>query len=58
MIIKENRDTAWFSMLDSEWPARKAAFERWLDRTNFDAEGRQELSLSALNGATEGGLYH
>jgi RimJ/RimL family protein N-acetyltransferase len=51
MIMKErNRDTAWFSMLDSEWPARKAAFERWLDPANFDADGRQKTSLSALNG--------
>ena len=42
MIVKgQNRDTAWFSMLDSEWPARKAAFEAWLDPANFDAEGRQ-----------------
>jgi RimJ/RimL family protein N-acetyltransferase len=44
-----NRDNAWFSMLDSEWPARKAAFERWLTPENFDAEGRQRVSLSALN---------
>jgi RimJ/RimL family protein N-acetyltransferase len=50
MIIKErNRDTAWFSMLDSEWPKRKAAFERWLDPANFDANGRQRVSLSALH---------
>jgi RimJ/RimL family protein N-acetyltransferase len=50
MIIKgRNRDTAWFSMLDSEWPRRKAAFERWLDQSNFDADGRQKMSLSALN---------
>jgi RimJ/RimL family protein N-acetyltransferase len=50
MIIKGcNRDTAWFSMLDSEWPKRKAAFERWLDPSNFDANGRQRVSLSALN---------
>jgi RimJ/RimL family protein N-acetyltransferase len=50
MIIKgRNRDTAWFSMLDSEWPKRKAAFERWLDPANFDETGRQRLSLSALN---------
>ena len=47
MIIKgRNRDTAWFSMLDNEWPARKDAFERWLDPANFDAEGRQRMSLS------------
>ena len=50
MIIKgHNRDTAWFSMLDSEWPKRKTAFERWLDPTNFDANGRQRTSLSKLN---------
>ncbi len=50
MIIKgRNRDTAWFSMLDSEWPKRKKAFERWLDLSNFDANGRQRISLSALN---------
>jgi RimJ/RimL family protein N-acetyltransferase len=44
-----NRDNAWFSMLDREWPARKAAFERWLAPENFDADGKQKLSLSALN---------
>jgi RimJ/RimL family protein N-acetyltransferase len=41
-----NRDTCWFSILDSEWPARKSAFERWLDPENFDAAGRQRQSLS------------
>ena len=51
MIIKgRNRDTAWFSMLDSEWPTRRAAFELWLDPANFDAEGRQKVSLTSLNG--------
>ena len=45
-----NRDNAWFSMLDSEWPARKANFERWLHPDNFDSEGKQKLSLAALNG--------
>lgn len=50
MIVKSrNRDTAWFSLLDSEWPTRKDAFERWLAPDNFDAEGRQRTSLSALN---------
>lgn len=48
-----NRDSAWFSMLDSEWPARKANFERWLAPENFDAEGRQRASLSAMNGGAE-----
>ena len=45
-----SRDTAYFSMLDSEWPARKAAFERWLAPDNFDAQGNQKSSLAALNG--------
>jgi RimJ/RimL family protein N-acetyltransferase len=52
MIVKgRNRDTAWFSMLDSEWPARKRAFEAWLAPDNFDAAGRQKASLAALNGS-------
>jgi RimJ/RimL family protein N-acetyltransferase len=52
MIVKgRNRDTAWFSMLESEWPARKAAFERWLAPANFDGDGRQKTSLAALNRA-------
>jgi RimJ/RimL family protein N-acetyltransferase len=48
-----NRDTAYYSMLDSGWPARKAAFERWLAPDNFDATGKQRVSLSALNAARE-----
>jgi RimJ/RimL family protein N-acetyltransferase len=51
MIIKgRNRDTAWFSMLDSEWPARKASFEQWLSPDNFDVRGRQKQSLSRMSG--------
>jgi len=47
MILKgKNRDTAWYSMLDGEWPARKEAFERWLDPANFSADGRQRSPLS------------
>ena len=50
MIAKgRNRDTAYFSMLDSEWPARRNAFQQWLAPENFDNDGRQKLSLSALN---------
>jgi RimJ/RimL family protein N-acetyltransferase len=50
MIVKgRNRDTAWFAMLDSEWPARRAAFQRWLSPDNFDAAGRQRVSLASLN---------
>ncbi|WP_026871599.1 GNAT family N-acetyltransferase [Inquilinus limosus] len=43
-----NRDTAWFSIIDGEWPRLRAAFERWLDPANFDAEGRQREKLSDL----------
>ena len=43
-----NRDTAWFSIVDSEWPALKAGFERWLAPENFDGGGRQLRSLAAL----------
>lgn len=51
MVVKgENRETAWFSMLDSEWPARKKAFEAWLDPSNFDASGKQLKSLQQLSG--------
>jgi RimJ/RimL family protein N-acetyltransferase len=50
MIAKgHNRDNAWYSMLDGEWPARKANFERWLAPENFDADGRQKVSLAVLN---------
>ena len=49
MIIKgRNRDTAWFAAIDSEWPALKTAFERYLDEKNFDKEGRPVTSLSSL----------
>lgn len=49
MIIKgRNRDTAWFSVLDSEWPSRKHAFESWLAPENFDREGRQKKKLEAF----------
>ncbi len=46
-IIKgRNRDTAWYSMLDSEWPARKAEFERWLNPANFERDGSQRTPLN------------
>jgi hypothetical protein len=45
MIIKgRNKDTAWLSMLDEEWPKVKKGFEKWLDESNFD-EGRQQITL-------------
>ena len=56
MIAKgRNRDNAWFAMLDSEWPARKANFERWLNPENFDSGGRQKVSLASLNGQKASG---
>jgi RimJ/RimL family protein N-acetyltransferase len=48
-VVKgRNRDTAWYSVIDREWPALATAFSRWLDGSNFDREGRQRVSLSAL----------
>jgi RimJ/RimL family protein N-acetyltransferase len=47
MVIKDhNRDTAWFAMLDCEWPARRRAFETWLDPSNFDSGGVQRKKLA------------
>ncbi|MEO1657179.1 MAG: GNAT family protein [Pseudomonadota bacterium] len=46
----KNRDTAWFSILDSEWPERRAALEAWLDQANFDAAGQQRQPLGAFIG--------
>lgn len=52
MVIKgRNRDTAWFSITDGEWPSRKAAFEAWLAASNFDPEGRQRRSLESIRGS-------
>jgi RimJ/RimL family protein N-acetyltransferase len=46
MIVKgENRDTAWFAMLDKDWPRLKAGYERWLAPTNFEANGTQKTKL-------------
>lgn len=49
MIVKgRNRDSAWFSITDHEWPSRKEALEKWMDDANFDAEGRQKKNLETL----------
>lgn len=45
-----NRDTAWYSILDTEWPRAKAAFAAWLAPENFDAQGRQKHRLQDLRG--------
>ncbi|MBS0535049.1 MAG: GNAT family N-acetyltransferase [Proteobacteria bacterium] len=51
IVVKgRNRDTAWYSMIDNEWPARKTAFGRWLAPDNFDVQGRQKISLGQMNG--------
>jgi hypothetical protein len=49
LVVKgRNRDTAWFSVIDSEWPGLREAFRAWLDDANFDANGRQRERLSDL----------
>lgn len=54
MISKhKNRDTAWFSMIDAEWPVLKGAFEAWLSPENFDPEGRQIRRLQELRADLE-----
>jgi RimJ/RimL family protein N-acetyltransferase len=51
-IIKgRNRDTAWFAMIDKDWPRARAGFEAWLDEGNFDAEGRQRVNLKLTSTA-------
>lgn len=48
-VVKgRNRDTAWFAAIDAEWPALRDAYAAWLDPGNFDATGRQRLSLREL----------
>lgn len=51
-VVKDrNRDTAWFSIIDSEWPALEAVYAKWLSPNNFDGEGRQRVRLSDLTGS-------
>ena len=46
MVIKgRNRDTAWYSIIDTEWPALREAYEGWLDPANFDTDGNQKRRL-------------
>ncbi|MCY4597270.1 MAG: GNAT family protein [Bryobacterales bacterium] len=48
IVRGRNRDTAWFAMIDEEWPALKAAYEQWLAPGNFDDQCRQGTRLSQL----------
>ena len=49
LIVKErNRDTAWFAMIDTEWPALREAYQAWLSPANFTAEGQQREKLADL----------
>ncbi len=43
-----NRDTAWYAIIDRDWPALKARYQRWLDPANFDPQGRQRQALASL----------
>ena len=54
MVVKgRNRDTAWYSITDGEWPTRRAAFEAWLAPDNFDVDGRQRLTLAQIREGIE-----
>ena len=54
LIVKgRNRDTAWFAMVDDDWPPLRRAFEEWLDPANFDSEGRQKRRLEAIRAGTD-----
>ncbi len=49
-----NRDTAWYAIIDGDWPLRRAAFQAWLHETNFDADGRQLRSLAEIRNVLAG----
>jgi len=52
LVVKgENRDTAWFAMVDDDWPLIRQAFEEWLDPANFDSEGHQKRRLEEIRAA-------
>jgi RimJ/RimL family protein N-acetyltransferase len=56
MVMKgENRDTAWYSMLDREWRVIGKALEQWLDPANFDRDGRQKRRLAEIREQLRGG---
>ena len=48
MYKGRNRDTAWYAIIDKDWPVIRSAYESWLEPGNFDARGNQVSSLSDL----------
>ncbi|MGO4836963.1 GNAT family N-acetyltransferase, partial [Rhizobiaceae sp. 2RAB30] len=49
LVVKgENRDTAWYSIIDKEWPLLRRAYEEWLDPANFSADGGQKRRLEEI----------
>ena len=55
MVVKgENRDTAWYSVIDKEWPALKRAYREWLDPANFAADGNQKRRLEEIRASHAG----
>ncbi|OLO04690.1 GNAT family N-acetyltransferase [Salinicola socius] len=54
VVNGRNRDTAWLSIIDEEWPAIRRCHERWLSAENFDTDGRQRRSLSSMTGQLPG----
>lgn len=48
VLKNRNRDTAWFSIIDSEWPQLKDKFKKWLHHTNFDNQGQQKKRLQDM----------
>ncbi|MFZ6762576.1 GNAT family N-acetyltransferase [Pseudoroseomonas sp. WGS1072] len=50
LVVKgRRRDTAWFSILEEEWPARRDAIAAWLEESNFDQHGRARRGLSGVD---------
>ena len=48
-----NRDTAWYSIIDAEWPALKRVYEEWLDPANFDNAGQQRRRLEEIRASLD-----
>lgn len=52
VLNQPSHNTEWLSITDAEWPQRKAAFEAWLDESNFTEDGLQARSLESFRGST------